>query len=74
MVVKLGSELGPASVEFSGAYSIPSEVSYFDKVKEYENLSEEKFDEEINAIEKDINKMHSIYVHLNTRQNAYVKF
>ena len=56
--MKLGSELGPAYVEFLGAYSIPSQVSYFDKVKEYKNLSEDKLAEEIKAIEKDINQTH----------------
>jgi hypothetical protein len=56
--VKLGSELGPAYVEFLGAYSIPSQVSYFDKVMEYEKLSEEKLNVEIKAIEKDINQTH----------------
>jgi hypothetical protein len=55
LVVKLGSELGPASVEFLGGYSIPTQVSYLDKVKEYKNLSKEKLTDEIKAIEKDIN-------------------
>jgi len=72
--VKLGSELGPASVEFLGTYSLPSQVSYFDKVKEYENLSDYQLSEEIKTIEKDINKMDMIYKHLNSRQKAYLKF
>lgn len=59
--MKLGSELGPASTEFLGTYSIPSQVSYFDKVKEYKNLSEDKLTEEIKAIEKDINQTHLYY-------------
>ena len=52
IIDRMGNELGTLKTEMLGDYVPPKPQTYFEKVKEYQNLSDDQLEHEVLEVEK----------------------